>query len=55
MNQLRTAIELKKEELITKIITKGFTHPTDPSLHSLTLSELENLHQLLNKSIKHNP
>jgi hypothetical protein len=49
MNQLRMAIEKKKQTLIESLIHVGAIPPTDKTIYTLTLSELDNL---LKQSLK---
>jgi len=49
MNQLRMAIEKKKQTLIDALIHLEVIPPTDPAISTMTLSELV---QLLNQSQK---
>jgi len=49
MNQLRMAIEKKKQTLIDALIHLEVIPPTDPTISTMTLSELV---QLLNQSQK---
>lgn len=48
-NFLRYAVQLKKKEVINKLIKQGIYKKNDKHLYELTLSELENELQMTTK------
>jgi hypothetical protein len=53
MNQLRMAIEKKKQTLIDSLIHLGAIPPSDQTIYAMTLSELDHLlKQSLKKATK---
>lgn len=43
MNQLRRALDERKQTLVNALINLGAIHPSDQSIYGLTLSELDYL------------